>query len=438
MATLTEYMEKRMRILGKSSLLKVTLFLILISYFYNVAVFNYSITGNNELRLYDFVGMMIMYQFYQNRIVLLWFINKEKYLFYLWTFIRWCMFMMIFTFFISYLNGRLTWILRTTLFMYHFLIFYFSFIFFLILMRSIKTYRQLVYLHIIMVIIASLVVLFQHFGVVPYLWSELDRKAYGGFLSGILGPNKIVLGMVMYISLVTFIGMFLQKELRINKIMLLAGIIFAMIALGLSGSRTSYVGLLVFLGYFFIRSTGKFIYMSVVLGIGLMIVSMYNTEIFTLITNVIDGRVFSKISDPTLVAQGNVDQLYEDLGAGRKNLSLKYIDYLLTHVYIVPFGSGFNNFILIGNSAHNIYLTLINEVGLVGLYFYVRWLLSYFALDFKRFVQLGIVLKGLVLATMVTLLFGEQLYVYRPVFAILGLFLFATAVLLSPRYYIKS
>mgnify|MGYP003683076687 CR=1 FL=1 len=438
MATRTEYMEKRMKMLGKSGFLKFTLFLILISYFYNVAVFNYSITGNNELRLYDFVGMLVMYHFYQNRTVLLWFMNREKYLFYLWTFIRWCMFMMIFTFFISYLNGRLTWILRTTLFMYHFLIFFFSFVFFLILMRRVKTLRQLAYLHILMVVIAALVVLFQHFGIVPYLWSDLDRKAYGGFLSGILGPNKIVLGMVMYISLVTFIGLFLQKELRINKLMLLAGILFAMIALGLSGSRTSYVGLLVFLGYFFIRSTGKFIYMSVILGIGMMIISMYNTEIFTLIENVVNGRVFNKISDPTLIAEGNVDQLYEDLGSGRKNLSLRYVDYLLTHVYVVPFGSGFNNFILIGNSAHNIYLTLINEVGLVGLYFYVRWLLSYFALDFKRFKELGIVLKGLVLATMVTLLFGEQLYVYRPVFAILGLFLFATAILLSPRYYIKS
>lgn len=438
MATRAEYMDKHMKELGKSSFLKYTLFLILISYFYNLAVFNYSITGNNELRLYDFVGMLVLYHFYQNRTFLLMFINNEKYLYYLWTFIKWSMFMMIFTFFISYLNERLTWILRTTLFMYHFLIFYFSFVFFLILMRRGKILKQFVYLYIIMVIIAALVVLFQHFGIVPYLWSDLDRKAYGGFLSGILGPNKIVLGMVMYISLVTLMGIFLQKELRISKVMVLAGILFAMIALGLSGSRTSYVGLLVFLVYFFFRSTGKFIYMSVILGAGFMIVSMYNSEIFTMIENVINGRIFSKISDPSLIAQGNVDQLYEDLGSGRKNLSLKYVDYLLTHVYVVPFGSGFNNFILIGNSAHNIYLTLINEVGLVGLFFYVRWLTSYFSLDFTHFKQLGIVLKGLVLATMVTLLFGEQLYVYRPVFAILGIFLFATAVLLSPRYYKKT
>jgi len=438
MKTKIEYMQKQLKLLGKSTFLKVTLFLILISYFYNVAVFNYSITGNNELRLYDFVGLLVLYQFYQHRLVLLWFINQKKYLSYLWIFIRWSIFTMIFTFFISYLNGRLTWILRTTLFMYHFLIFYFSFVFFLILMRRGKLLKQFVYLHIIMVIIAAIVVLLQHFGVVPYLWSELDRKAYGGFLSGILGPNKIVLGMVMFISLVTFIGVFIQKELRVNKILLLIGILFAIIALGLSGSRTSYVGILIFLVYFFFRSTGKFVYMSVLLGVGLLIVSMYNSEIFILVEDVINGRVFNKISDPTLLTQGNVEQLYEDLGSGRKNLSLKYVDYLLTNIYVVPFGSGFNNFILVGNSAHNIYLTLINEVGLVGLFFYVRWLISYFSLEFTHFKQLGIVLKGLVLAMMVTLLFGEQLYVYRPVFAILGLFLFATAILLSPRYYKKT
>lgn len=437
MATKVEVMTQRIEALGKSMFLKLTMFVILISYFYNISVFNYSITGNNELRLYDFVGLLILFLLYQNRTVLFWFIRQKQYTYFLWTFIKWSMFTMIFTFFISYYNERLTWILRTTLFMYHFLTFYFSFVFFLILMRRGKVLRQLIYLYIILVIIASLVVLFQHFGVVPYLWSDLDRKAYGGFFSGILGPNKIVLGMFMFISLITFIGIFLQKELRVNKILLIAGILFAVIALGLSGSRTSYVGFLVFLVYFFFRSTGKFIYMAAILGVGFIIVSMYNSEIFTMIEDVINGRVFNKISDPSLIAQGDVDQLYEDLGSGRKNLSARYIDYLLTNGYVVPFGSGFNNYILVGFSAHNIYLTLINEVGLLGLYFYVRWLISYFSVDYYSFKQLGITLKGLVLAMMVTLLFGEQLYVYRPVFAILGLFLFATAILLSPRYYKK-
>jgi len=438
MATAIQNIQKRLFDIGKSKFLKVLLFGILISYFYNLAVFKYSITGNNELRLYDFLGLLIMYQVYKNQGLIFWFINRKLYLSYLWTFIKWCLFMMIFTFLISYLTGRITWILRTTLFMYHFLTFYFSFVFFLILMRNVKVLRQFVYLHIIMTVIATLVVLGQHFGAIGYLWSDIDKKAYAGFLSGILGPNKIVLGMVMMTSLITFIGLFLERSLKVNRLFLIAGILFSILALALSGSRTSYVGLLVFLFYFFLRSTGKFLYISVVVGFGLLIVASYNSEIFSIITDVFNGRVVNKLSDPSLIAQGDVEGLYEDLGAGRKNLSIMYIDYLLKNLYVVPFGSGFNNFILVGNSAHNIYLSLINEVGLVGLFFYVRWLLNYFSIDYKRFKNLGIAMKGLVLAMMVTLLFGEHLYVYRPVFAILGLFLFSTAVLITPRYYKKT
>lgn len=437
MATAVQKMEQRVFRIGKSPILKLLLFGMLISYFYNLAVFKYSITGSNELRLYDFLGLLILYQVVMNFDLLMWFIGRKRYLNYLWIFIKWCIFMMMFTFLISYISNRITWILRTTLFMYHFVTFYFSFVFFLILMRNVKVLRQFVYLHIIMAVIATLVVLGQHFGAIGYLWSDIDRKAYAGFLSGILGPNKIVLGMIMMTSLITFIGLFFERTLKINRLILLIGILFAILALSLSGSRTSYVGLLVFALYFFVKSTGKFIYMSVIVGFGLLAVSAYNSEIFNIILDVFNGRVINKLSDPSLIAEGDVNQLYEDLGAGRKNLSVMYIDYLLTNLYVVPFGSGFNNFILVGNSAHNIYLTLINEVGLVGLYFYVRWLLNYFSIEYKSFKYLGIAMKGLVLAMMVTLLFGEHLYVYRPVFAILGLFLFSTAVLITPRYYKK-
>lgn len=438
MATVVERMENNIFKIGKSIFLKLLLFGMLVSYFYNLAVFKYSITGSNELRLYDFLGLLIIYQVVVNLDVIMWFISRKRYLQYLWIFIKWCLFMMIFTYLISYITGRLTWILRTTLFMYHFITFYFSFVFFLILMRNVKVLRQFVYLHIIMAVIATLVVLGQHFGTIGYLWSDIDRKAYAGFLSGILGPNKIVLGMVMMTSLITFIGLFFERSLKINRLLLIVGILFTIIALSLSGSRTSYVGLLVFALYFFVKSTGKFLYMSFVVGIGFLAISAYNSEVFSIITDVFNGRVTDKLSDPSLITQGDVGGLYEDLGAGRKNLSVMYIDYLLTNLYVVPFGSGFNNFILVGNSAHNIYLTLINEVGLVGLYFYVRWLLNYFSIEYRRFKYLGIAMKGLVLSMMVTLLFGEHLYVYRPVFAILGLFLFSTAVLITPRYYKKA
>ncbi|WP_046745268.1 O-antigen ligase family protein [Kordia zhangzhouensis] len=435
--TLQEVVEKKLFALADTKYLKILLAGMLVSYFYNLAVFNYSLTGNNELRLYDFLGLAVLYYYFNNRPLIDYFIKKRSYLYYLAVFIRWCMITMILTFIISFLNGKNIWILRTILFMYHFVVFFLSGIFFMILMKRKKNLKLFIYLHLIMTLVAGMVVILQNIGIVPYLWSELDRQAYGNFYSGILGPNKIVLGMVMMLSLITFVGIYLEKNIKINKILLMSGILIALFCIGISGSRTSYTGVAIFALYFFVMRTGKFIYMSMVIGLGVIALSIYNSEILTMVTDVFEGRVVNKISDPSMLQQGNVDvdQLYEDLGSGRKNLSLRYVDYLLANPYVIPLGSGFNNFILVGNSAHNIYLTLINEVGLLGLFFYVRWLVNYFRMKLPRHASLSLSLKGMVLAMMVTLLFGEHLYVYRPIFAILGLFLFATAIFISPRYY---
>ena len=82
-----------------------------------------------------------------------------------------------------------------------------------------------------------------------------------------------------------------------------------------------------------------------------------------------------------------------------------------------------------------IYLSLINEVGLVGLFLYLRWIFSFLWIRMRQFTQLEIALKGLVFAMIVTLFFGEHLYVYRPLFGLVGLFLVVTVLLFSPIFY---
>ena len=128
-------------------------------------------------------------------------------------------------------------------------------------------------------------------------------------------------------------------------------------------------------------------------------------------------------------------QLYDDLGSGRNVLSMIYLKYLFNNPYIFPFGLGFNNRLALYASAHNTYLSLINEVGLVGVFLYFRWLGSYLFENMKKTRYLGFALKGLILAMLVTLFFGEHLYVYRPLFALVGFFLFATVILTAPRFY---
>jgi hypothetical protein len=62
---------------------------------------------------------------------------------------------------------------------------------------------------------------------------------------------------------------------------------------------------------------------------------------------------------------------------------------------------------------------------------YFGWLVQYLLIDFKDFSGFSIGLKGFVLSMLVTLFFGEHLYIYRPVFALLGLFLAITSIFIS-------
>ena len=183
--------------------------------------------------------------------------------------------------------------------------------------------------------------------------------------------------------------------------------------------------------------TKKFFGLSVVISIGIIVAFFLNLELIETITTTIENRVVNKVSDPRLFTGESLDvaDLYEDLGAGRKQLSTRYFFYLLENPLIIPLGIGLNNRLLIQFSAHNIYLSLINEVGLVGLFLYFKWISNYLFLQFGRAKSLKTALTGLVLAMMVTLFFGEHLYIYRSLFTILGYFLLIVVMLIAPRYY---
>jgi hypothetical protein len=78
------------------------------------------------------------------------------------------------------------------------------------------------------------------------------------------------------------------------------------------------------------------------------------------------------------------------------------------------------------------YLSLVKELGIIGLILFIRWLLSYLVIVKKKKPQLQMALNGLVLAMFVTLYFGEHLYIYRPLFGILGYFMLVCVLFLAP------
>ncbi|GER59686.1 hypothetical protein [Patiriisocius marinus] len=305
--------------------------------------------------------------------------------------------------------------------------------------NTIKRYKKFVYLIASLVILEGLIVLFQNLGIIPFLWNREYALSYDGFLSGTLGPNKIVLGMTMLISLAFLMSAVFIKPLKIFRPYIYSAIGIAAIVILITGSRTTYVAGIIFLVYFFLRNMGRAFQISIYTLIGFFILTYTNPQIIELIDDTIKGRITNKITGPGDVnTVEDFTGIYDDLGSGRNYLHKQYVIYLAERPYIIPFGIGLNNRLLIGFSAHNQYLSLINEVGLVGLYFFMTWLLSYLTIVKGKLPSIRASLNGLVFAMIVSLYFGEHLYIYRPLFALLGLFLLMAALIVKPLTFLKK
>ncbi|WP_397362237.1 O-antigen ligase family protein [Olleya sp. R77988] len=435
--TSTQYINKKIEYLFKSLYVKVALALMVLSYFYNLPAIKYSLTGDNELRLYDVTGVVILFIVYNNLKVFNVYIKSKTYFKFLNTFILWAGFTLIFNAAFSIYKGRPLWFIQTCLYYYHLLIFFYTSVLMAMYLRKKSNYRYAASLILILAIAESVLVFLQHAGLVPFLWNDIYLQSYGGFLSGALGPNKINLGMNMLFSFVFAIALLGQKQVKVNKLLIIIAILTSIATIGVSGSRTTYLGLIVFVCYLFVSRTRRFFGLSIVISIGVIVAFFLNLELIETITTTIENRVINKVSDPGVFTGESLDvgDLYEDLGAGRKGLSLNYLTYLFENPLIMPFGIGLNNRLLINFSAHNIYLSLINELGLVGLFLYFKWLINYLYLKFGKAKSFKASLNGLVFAMLVTLFFGEHLYIYRSLFTILGYFLLIMVMLIAPRYY---
>lgn len=422
----------------KNKILKYVLFGMIFSYFYNLPVIKYSIKGSNEFRLYDILGLVLLYYFYKHYKILNFIIVKIPFLSLLRKFLYWACLTMIVSLFFYIINNAVISFLQVILYMYHFWIFYIAALFWYILFLDKRNLKKAINVTIVLSIMCCLIVVLQNLGIVDFLWNQIYLESYGKFFSGTLGPNKIVLGMTCLFSLCLCLGVILSKEIKINFFLTCLAILLNLYVIILSGSRTTYVALIVFVIFFAFRSPLRFTIFSFFFSVLFVGLITFKPELGKNLDDVINNRIFDKTS----VFKTNTfdddddkgyEDLYSDLGSGRDRLTVGNALYLLDNPQIIPFGTGFMNRFdkAPGQSAHNMYLQVIKETGLVGFVLYFGWLLSYLFIKFDKFEGFSLALNGLVFAMLVALFFGEHLYIYRPLFGLLGLFLLITAIFVS-------
>lgn len=417
--------------LVKDNIYFILVILMIFSYFYNLPVISYSIKGDNELRLYDILGIYVMFVFVMNFKFFYYIINKVRVFKWFYNFAMWCSLTILVTFFYSIFKNNLNAFFQSVLYLFHLWVFFVTSLFFFIISFNRNKLRLFVLFIFILSSISSAIIILQNFNIIPFLWNATYKAGYAGFLSGTLGPNKIITGMYSLIITAFAIGMLNNNKTDINKLFLVFVVLINLYVLLLSGSRTSYVGLIIFLGFFAFFKTSKFIFSATLIGLVFAFLIVTNDTLYSKIDDVISNRVVSKIENEDDLQNANVGKLYEDLGAGRDNISLGYVKFILNNPEIIPFGLGFNNRLTRAIAAHNMYLTAIKELGIVGFVLYFGWLIQYLLIPFKKFGGNELAMKGLALSMLVTLYFGEHLYIYRPLFAVLGLFLMVMAALLS-------
>jgi hypothetical protein len=291
----------------------------------------------------------------------------------------------------------------------------------------------------------AILICFQSIGMAPILWSS-RYEVYGDrVFSGTLGMNRTLPGHTMVLLFaVAFTYAYNWRSLGAGR--LIGGLIvaiFAMAALLVSGSRTAWL-----VGIVFVATTFLYRKLAVSSFVTLGMISLafvtIAPDVFTeRVEEMYDYKMTQKLSRAE--TEDALDQL-RAIDSGRSALWIHGIKTIVAHPWILPFGLGFINYSAVdrSGSAHNMYITLIVELGILGLYLYLRCLAAMWQQTAslrireethsgpkpRTFFPVG---SAPLLASMcVSLLGGEILYVYRPTFAFLGMFLFLFAILNHP------
>lgn len=417
------------------------------SYWYCLPVTSQTFIRYSEIRGYDLLLLALTFVLlhkYKERLKA--FLRRDKPGRILIRFSGWATLTSLITMGMALSFNRHYWALVTTVFLFHlwgFVLAYCAF-------RLFVTTRQqcLIMLDTFLIIgtIEALLICLQGVGVLPLFWSDL-YSAYGpDAFSGTLGPNRALPGHTMLLVFAVAVG-YWRNPRSVGSYRLLlasAAALTALAAVGMSGSRTSWVAFAAFCSATLLAqrlSPGLLVFILIIM-LGVTVIIPESVE--DRVARIYEGRLIAKLEtakDPTLLTK------FQTVDAGRWKNWVAGVSELARRPWLIPFGGGFNNYrhlVAVDISAHNIYITLIVEVGVVGWLLYVGWLralwrestrLTKIARKAKRKnkkVFLPAEMRSLLIAILVSLLGGELLYPYRPAFAFMGMFLFLSAVMNNP------
>lgn len=324
----------------------------------------------------------------------------------------------------------------------------------------IKTRVQLLLLFdsmIICIAIISVIGSLQGLNVIPNLWPDyyaIYSDFEGGYLStATLAPNHTHYSLIMAIGIIMIISRlgFSFKLSLLNVVFLLSllPMLYSMIA---SRGRSGWLVLGVYLiaSFFISRNVKSLLFTLVLLG---SVFLLFNSGIQAGNSSVEDILLYRSINAHKQLGRTALDVIDEDeknwierVDDNRWVIYQRSVEYLLNNPQYLLIGAGFQNAIQgigrVALAAHNAYINVVAEHGIMGLFIYLTFLyhLYRFAAEIRRKAnnQASYVLAsnwiGLYAGLLTVNFFGEIIYPGRALFTFLGTFFIVAVLFLHPAW----
>lgn len=414
--------------------------LLLISFFYCLPLGRFSLGGfDSDFRIFDFaIFFVFVYYFSKEKVTrelshLLasrgWFIKWLKIL----------SILILISILISILYSGTSFILPRLIRAYRFLAYLFvPFLVFAVVRRKsdyLFFYRLLFWLMTGVGCIAFL----QGLGFLPNFWPEYWRIMYSENDAPVatLSPHHKHMGVVMLVGVCIGIGYLLRaKSLWMKTIIAVACLIMFTVPL-MAGTRTYLLGFVGVVPAILLVGRGQAILPIIVMVIGSVIFLRYSGDsVSSLVENKFDERVTAR-----------VEKLgYEGLYRERTVIYVDIIQTIVQSPYLLITGTGYQNiFRFIGaNGAHNNYLQVLMELGLLGFFVFIFFLrllwrnLRHTSSVKDRDISINAQYTWVALCgVLLTMFVGETFWGQAAMFTLAGQLSFLFGLAVSPLYWLK-
>lgn len=418
----------------------VPLAILIISFFYCLPLGRFSLGGfDSDFRIFDF-AIVFAFGFYLTKPIIS---SEISFLFSAkpW-FLKWLKFIIILiplSILVAILYSGLSFILPTLIRAFRFIAYLLVPFLVFAVVRTKSDYMLLFRLLFWLMGAVGTVAFLQGLSLLPNFWPDYWRIMYSENDAPVatLSPHHKHIGVVMLIGVCIGIGyLLLTKSFWLKIIIAVVCLIMFTVPL-FAGTRTYLLGFLGVIPAILLVGRGQAIIPILLMIAGSLIFIRYSGDS-------VSGRVERKFDERVT---GRIEKLgYEGLYRERTIIYLDIFETIGRMPYLLVTGTGYQNiFRFVGaNGAHNNYLQVLMELGLIGFFAFISFLivLGKNLREVSRVVDRDVAIIGQytwvgLCGVLLTMFVGETFWGQAAMFTLAGQLSFLFGLAVSPLYWLR-